>query len=321
MVIRIDLIKEIRILENISIVMYHYVRDIKNSMFPNIKGLEFHKFQRQLDHLQSHYQIISPKDFISALKDHIPLPKNSCLLTFDDGFKDHVQYVLPELLKRRLSGFFFPPGKAIVEKKILDVHGIHFCLEACGNVKQMVCELNDLCMARGIAEKELANYWSCYAKDEQYDDRNIVYIKRMLQVILKEDLRAEIVSELTKKYVKIPSKELSEMLYLSVEDIGVLLDCGMYIGSHGYRHEWLNKLTYEDQKYDIELSINFLKQTGAFSDDWVMCYPYGAYNSETINILKASGCLAAFTDHGGVANLSENNRYNFTRMDTNEFLQ
>ena len=32
---------------NIYIVMYHYVREIKNSKFPNLKGLEFEDFKNK----------------------------------------------------------------------------------------------------------------------------------------------------------------------------------------------------------------------------------------------------------------------------------
>ena len=35
----------------LTIVMYHYVREIKNSKFPDIKGLEIENFRRQLNYL------------------------------------------------------------------------------------------------------------------------------------------------------------------------------------------------------------------------------------------------------------------------------
>ena len=35
---------------NIYIVMYHYVREIKNSKFPNLKGLEFEDFKKQINY-------------------------------------------------------------------------------------------------------------------------------------------------------------------------------------------------------------------------------------------------------------------------------
>ena len=32
----------------VTIVMYHYVRDLKNSRYPNIKGLDIEKFKKQI---------------------------------------------------------------------------------------------------------------------------------------------------------------------------------------------------------------------------------------------------------------------------------
>ena len=123
MAIKIDQIKG-----NLTVVMYHYVREIKESLYPGIKGLEFEKFKTQLDHLQSKYQIIQAEDVISSCLNGSPIPENSCLLTFDDGYKDHIKFVLPELKSRRIQGTFFPPAKAILDRELLDVNAIHFIL-------------------------------------------------------------------------------------------------------------------------------------------------------------------------------------------------
>ena len=39
-------------MSNLTIVIYHYVRKIKNSNYPKIKGLEIAGFKRQLDYLE-----------------------------------------------------------------------------------------------------------------------------------------------------------------------------------------------------------------------------------------------------------------------------
>ena len=44
---------------NLTIVMYHYVRDLKNSRFPGIKGLELDLFKEQIEYLHKHYNINS----------------------------------------------------------------------------------------------------------------------------------------------------------------------------------------------------------------------------------------------------------------------
>ena len=45
-------------MNELTIIMYHYVREIKNSKYPKIKGLEFSGFKRQLDFLENNFEII-----------------------------------------------------------------------------------------------------------------------------------------------------------------------------------------------------------------------------------------------------------------------
>ena len=48
-------------MNELTIIMYHLVRKIKNSKYPKIKGLEFSGFKRQLDYLENNYKILSVK--------------------------------------------------------------------------------------------------------------------------------------------------------------------------------------------------------------------------------------------------------------------
>ena len=74
---------------------------------------------------------------------------------------------------------------------------------------------------------------------------------------------------------------------MNLEQIGLMSNEGMYVGSHSFSHRWLDKLNPDEQNKEINLSIDFLKKkVNAPTKDWVMCYPYGAYNSSLINILK-----------------------------------
>ena len=51
----------------VTIVMYHYVRDLEHSRFPAIKGLSVERFCRQLDYIQAHFTPITVEDLIRAL--------------------------------------------------------------------------------------------------------------------------------------------------------------------------------------------------------------------------------------------------------------
>lgn len=50
-----------------------------------------------------------------------------------------------------------------------------------------------------------------------------------------------------------------------------------------------------------------------------MCFPYGVYNSDTLEILKKKNFKAAFTTEVGIADLDRHTRFTLPRLDTNDF--
>ena len=150
-------------MSNLAIVMYHYVRPIKNSKFPGIKGLELDGFKRQLDFLSDNFSIVTTEEVINAVKYSVPLPEDACWLTFDDGYKDHFEHVMPELLKRNLHGAFFPPRVAIEENKVLDVNLIHHILSCADNIEQLVTSLNSHCILSSFSKSQLNELYAKYA--------------------------------------------------------------------------------------------------------------------------------------------------------------
>ena len=308
-------------MSELSIVMYHYVRPIKESKFPGIKGLELDGFKRQLDYFTDNFSIVSTEQVINAAKHSIPLPNEACWLTFDDGYKDHFEYVMPELMKRNLHGAFFPPRVAIEDDQVLDVNLIHHILSCSDNVDQLVDILNTHCFERGVSERELNDFYEKYAIPNRFDNADIIYVKRMLQHVLPEQLRTIIAHQMFQEFVGFSAAEFSSELYMSVEEVRELVRNGMYVGSHGSMHYWLDKITLEEQKKDIKQSLEFLDSVGASTKDWVMCYPYGAYNDDTIKLLKSFDAALGITTEVRMANLTSDNPFKLPRLDTNDFPQ
>lgn len=303
----------------LTTVMYHYVREIENSDYPLIKGLEFEDFKHQLDYLDANYNIISAEQLIGFAQGVVSLPDNPCFLTFDDGYKDHYKYVLPELLKRNLKGSFFPPVKPVVEREMLDVHSVHFILGCRPNYEFLVGDLKKLCLVNGVSDHDLEIYWNTYAIASRYDPKEVTFIKCMLQHVLPEPIRNAITDHLFKTYVCSSPKDFANELYMSLEETKKLVMSGLYVGSHGYRHLWLNKETNNSQENEIDLSLNFLKEIGSPTKDWIMCYPYGAYNADTLSILKRKNCCVGLTTKVGMVELRRDNLLELSRFDTNDF--
>lgn len=308
-------------MSNLTIVMYHYVRPIKDSAFPGIKGLELDGFKRQLDYLSENFNIVSTEQIINAVKYSAPLPNNACWLTFDDGYKDHFKYVMPELLKHNLHGAFFPPRVAIEEDQILDVNLIHYILACAGNLDRLVASLNTQCFDHGFSESKIKEYYEKYAVPNRFDNADTIYVKRMLQHVLPEQLRSLIANCMFREFVGVSAAEFSSELYMSVDEVRELVQNGMYVGSHGSMHYWLDKISSVKQEKDIKQSLKFLESVGASTKDWVMCYPYGAYNEDTVNLLKNFNAVLGITTEVRVANLTSDDPFKLPRLDTNDFPQ
>mgnify|MGYP001244783158 CR=1 FL=1 len=308
-------------MNNLTIITYHYVRPIKNSEYPNLKGLELNGFLKQLDYLQENFSIVKTEEVISAVKYNDKLPENACWLTFDDGYKDHHKYVMPELLRRNISGAFFPSRMAIQESKILGVNSIQYILANCKNIEGLKLDLNELCLSNGVLKSELDKHFLKYGEANRFDNETIIYIKRMLQHVLPQNIRNNIITSLFEKYIGISQNEFSKRLYMNIEDLKDLIRNGMFIGSHGSTHRWLNKLSDEEQIKEIKSSLEFLEEVGVRLIDWIMCYPFGGYNEQTISITKKLGAAIGVTIEARTACIGTDNPLKLPRLDTNDFPQ
>ena len=46
----------------LNIIMYHYVRDFKSSLYKNISGLDINEFDHQIRYLKKNFIILNPSD-------------------------------------------------------------------------------------------------------------------------------------------------------------------------------------------------------------------------------------------------------------------
>ena len=310
-------------MQNLTIVMYHYVRPVAKSSYPLIKGLELDSFKTQLNYLEKNYKIITMESVINFIKNEKKIPSNSCLLTFDDGYKDHYLNVYPELLKRKIQGSFFPSAKPILEKMILDVNKIHFILAKQPKTQIIIEDIRDLINKEiKIDQVKLLSfdeYWNKHASANFLDTKEVVFIKRLLQFVLPINIRNKFCNFLFGRYVSKNQEEFSLELYMSENELSEMRNSNMYIGCHGYDHFWLNTISKEKQLNDIEKSLQFLKRIGASTDNWVMNYPFGMYNSDTIDILKKKNCCIGLTTKSAIADLKKDKLLELPRVDTNIF--
>lgn len=294
--------------------MYHYTRDLKNSKYPNIKGLDIELFSKQIDFLKNNFNIITMETLIDVIKNQKELPDKALLLTFDDGYIDNYEYALPILDKYNIQGSFFIPGKTFIEHKLLDVNKIHYTL-AKANIDDLCEDLKSLMIQNNI---DIDNLWKQYAIKSRYDDEKTIFVKRMLQMVLPEELRNKLSSILFAKYMDLTEEELANQLYMNKEQIQTMKNHGMYIGIHGYDHYWLGSLEKEKMQEDIDKALETMKD---YIDPncWVVNYPYGSYNKDVVEYVKSKGAVIGLTTKVDVVDINNNNPLELPRLDCNDF--
>ena len=306
-------------MSNLTIVMYHYVRDLKNSRYPEIKGLDIDLFEEQIRYIRRHYNIITMEEVIYSIDNGSAIPDKSILLTFDDAYSDHYNYVFPILDKYSIQGSFYVPSKAITEHIILDVNKIHFILASVEDKSKLVNELKKLIKAyqKEYNLKDFDYYYRKLAQASALDTKDVIFIKRLLQVELDEVLRIKIVNTLFEKYVGVSEGAFSRELYMNEEQLKHMLRSGMHIGNHGYNHYWWNSLNKQEMNNELHLSLNFLENLGVDMNNWTACYPYGSDDDQSIKMLEERGCKLAVTTEVGIAKMDKNKKLLMPRLDTN----
>lgn len=307
-------------MSKLAIVMYHYVRPIKSSNYPNIKGLEFDLFRQQLEFFRDNFQVVTMEQVIDSLDGNTSLPENAMLLTFDDGYSDHYRYVFPLLKEFGMQGSFFVPSGILKNHQVLDVNKIHFIL-ASVEIKELlprVFHLLDQYRQQGYEMESNAELFEKLAVANRWDNKETIFVKRLLQSYLDEELRGKIVDTLFLETVGVSEEEFSKELYMNMDQVREMKEAGMFFGIHGERHYWLNHLPVEKMQQDILNGLEYFKSV--IDEKYlVVNYPYGGYNDDVLNFCREIGCRLGFSVEARIADLECDNPLILPRLDTNDF--
>ena len=301
--------------------MYHYVRPMENTRFPSLKALSLERFLRQLDHIAANYHPVSATDLFAALQDaSFPLPERAILLTFDDGYADHYQYVLPALKQRGMTGCFFPSVEPVQQRKVLDVNKIQFMLASFPHVDELLSQtFQQINAYRGEYDlPDESQFRERIREQHRYDQPETILFKRLLQRELPFKVRHEIVHRLFTKYVTEDELSFASELYMSESQLRTMIAEAMHIGCHGFSHEWMDHLTPDQQTVEVDESIRFLKALHPQPFELSICYPYGGFNSLLLHLLRQRGFRAGFSVEPRVADLAAEDPLLLPRLDTND---
>lgn len=299
--------------------MYHYIREFDESM-PHLKFLHIQDFKKQLDYFENNYGFVSKSDFLKAINGEIPSPEG-VVLTFDDGLKDHFQFVLPELLRKDLWGIFYIPTGSVQYQRILSVHAVHFLLAKYGP-KEILSRIikSELVDNQQLQKNSSAHESKIYINQEISKEEYLV--KRIMNYSLsreqKEELCLYLMSSLQEN-----EKELFRKIYLSLEEIKEMDSLGMIIGSHAVSHQPMVELSEFESSKEIKDSLSFIRSNVNPSIS-TFCYPHGlkhTFSAREIKTLESLNVEFSFAvESRDISDKDLNkNIHSLPRYDCNEF--
>lgn len=292
-------------------VMYHYVRPAAPGL-PRFPYLALADFERQLDHFGKTFGFVGRAGFEAWVAGG-PAPEG-VLLTFDDGLRDHAEFVLPVLRRRGLFGLFYVPSGPIRTGGILDVHKVHLALGRIGGE----AALHWLLERHPELEPDLARSGAGHYAAQSSDEAT-KRIKRLFNWQLDAAARQPALDGLlTFAFDGAPPHWST--FYLDDDGVGALVAAGMGVGAHGHAHAVLSRLTEAEQRREIEVSCELIRSLVG-SLDWGYCYAYGAFDTTAERIVEEAGCPFAFAVDGCDVEmrLNEISRYALPRHNCNAF--
>ena len=291
--------------------MYHYIRN-KNKLFPYSNILEKKSFLNQVKKFSKFGLVNSYEELFSN--------NDKYILTFDDGFKDHI-YAAEKIKKKGGVGLFFLPTLPLVNKQILDVHKTHL-LTSKVKASKIFETLNNY-----LRINRIKDFYNVYEKEKyknayinQNDEIEKKKFKRLMNYYGNLKIRSKILDFLLNEFeLYVKAKDF----YLNKKEIKYISSLGMIVGSHSHSHTLLSRLSYKKQLNEIKSSKKLL-QNILKKEVNLFCYPYGgkrSYNLNTLNILKKLNFKLAYSVEHKDINISNirKNPFELSRYDCNIF--
>jgi peptidoglycan/xylan/chitin deacetylase (PgdA/CDA1 family) len=268
--------------------MYHYVRPISDC---NLFYIKNENFEKQLDFFQEYYGIITRDEWCS-FRSTGRLPRGA-LLTFDDGLKDHIENVIPILVKKNIFAIFYVCTDPF-HNKPLSVHLTHYLL-----ARFSVQEIRNHLQKRNIVldknlffdNKSLSAYKNQNLNEVAKDIKRVV--NWAYQDLGQRDTIADIFCELTGKTLIDFTKEW----YLNQTELIKISNLGYEIGSHTCSHRLLSNLKASEFVNELNDSKNELSEI-INHEIRSFCYPFGgpnSYNKDITKELKKAGYSESFS--------------------------
>lgn len=282
-------------------VMYHYVRDVRETRFPDLKAVSIDDFRAKVDHLASHYEMADLESALAFLSGAYQPERQLCLLTFDDGLADHYDQVTPILVERNVQGVFFLTTGCIEDGFVLPVHMNHFLMAHLGLDDYRRKFLQTLYQLQPDVDGTVDDGRA--RQTYRWDEPDVATFKYLVNYHLVPEVRNQVLADLFSRVLG-PEEVFASDMYLSWSQAEEMRVAGMALGGHTHTHPVLSACNGTKQQQEIESCSELLRRRLGCQTALPFAYPYGklsTFDTTSVDLLRTNGFACAFSTEIGSA--------------------
>ncbi len=298
----LNVYKKIKLRNKAVVLMYHRVLppEIKTRSFSH-DGIIVDKttFEKHIRFLKNNFKVLSLKEFRLGIENKTPFKSCSCLITFDDGWRDNYTYAFPVLGSYELPAVVFLSVNYIestdqfwqerLAELLFSIHRLSRERPDLSAGHYAVLDKYNFNKVLSLSEEELRS--SIHEMVSQSKKYSYDYIDKML-------------SELSAAAGTMVSNKENHDTFMNWDQIKQMANAGITFGSHTVNHRILTKISAEEAEKEIaeskrNIEDNLKDTVIAFS------YPNGNYNKDIIELVKSHGYVVAFSTENGHVSASD----------------
>ena len=266
--------------------MFHYVRPSYEGT--GIRGLTVSEFRDLLNGIRLRFEFINPSNLFRVTRKSIEYKEThpSVLLTFDDGLRDHYEFVAPILEEYDIRGLFFVNSQQYQLGCSLLIHRWHA-------IRERIPHLVDNQVFKKLVESLDTKNFDIRSAI-RWDDGAMANFKYCFNYRMSEKEQTFVVTTLESEFGLNPPAV--EKIYMTPTEISDLVRRGHLVASHSHAHSCLARLTESELRHDLNQSFDFITSVGG--DRRVFAYPFGkseSFSTEVMDVISSVGVQVAFS--------------------------
>lgn len=253
-------------------------------------------FDRCINYITKNYRVVQLEELVNSKREK---KEDYATITFDDGYKDNIEYAAPILDKYKCKASFYVVTDCIEKNIPTWTHVLeHYFQNA---------EVQTLGLTDPFFPKELQ------ARLLKTKEERITYVRKLIPFLkrLSHPERKIVLDKMMDIFSKV---ELPKIM-MHWEDIKQLSSAGHYIGSHSASHCMFGTMTDEQEiKNELLRSGQKIKEhVGYFPK--TIAYPLGSYDQTTIKLSKACGYSIGLAVKQKIYNPQRDNDFEIPRIE------